>query len=29
MLASRSGHFPQLTEPEVVVEAVRSVTTVT
>ncbi|WNG53540.1 alpha/beta hydrolase [Archangium gephyra] len=29
LLASRSGHFPQLTEPEVVVEAVRSVTTVT
>ncbi|QRK05985.1 alpha/beta hydrolase [Archangium violaceum] len=25
MIASRSGHFPQLTEPEVVVEAVRFV----
>jgi pimeloyl-ACP methyl ester carboxylesterase len=27
LIASRSGHFPQLTEPEVVVEAVRFVTT--
>jgi pimeloyl-ACP methyl ester carboxylesterase len=26
IIASRSGHFPQLTEPEVVVEAVRFVT---
>jgi hypothetical protein len=26
MIASRSGHFPQLTEPGVVVEAVRFVT---